>query len=58
MTVLELTVVVVVVIYPRKITTSHLKNASNAQLRCCEPPQNAHILHVYAALFHRLAPCP
>ena len=23
--------------------TSHLKNVSNAQLRCCEPLQNAHI---------------
>jgi hypothetical protein len=26
------------------ITTSHLKKASNVQLRCCEPLQNAHIL--------------
>jgi len=23
---------------------SYLKNTSNAQLRCCGPPQNAHIL--------------
>jgi hypothetical protein len=27
-----------------ELFTSHLKNASNAQLRCCEPLQNAHIL--------------
>ena len=26
------------------LITSHLKNTSNAQLRCCEPLQNAHIL--------------
>jgi len=30
--------------------TSHLKNVSNAQLRCCEPLQNAHIPH------HRIDP--
>ena len=29
--------------------TSHLKNTSNAQLRCYEPLQNAHILHVCCA---------
>jgi hypothetical protein len=27
-----------------EITTSHLKDTSNAQLRCCEPLRNAHIL--------------
>jgi len=37
---------------------SHLKNASNAQLQRCEPLQNAHMLAMYAPLFHRLAPCP
>ena len=34
--------------------TSHLKNTSNAPLRCCEPLQNAHILtlHVFERNLH------
>jgi len=36
-------------LYPGNVSESHLKNTSNAQLRCCEPLQNAHILHVCSA---------
>jgi hypothetical protein len=46
------------ILISRESSRSHLKNASEAPWRRCESAQNAHITTVYAALFHRPAPCP